>query len=107
MFSIFTGTNTVVFAPIEAGVWSTPSDPPKNGATYGVTDTVCSAILMPFPENHVTPSCTRSHRRMYVPAAFGNARFACTWVSWPAGTSAGSFVRSPSHTTVLPPLVSQ
>ena len=56
----------------------------------------------PLPLNQVTPSCTRSKRRLYVPAFGGDWTWAWSATVWPLRRSAGSLVRSPSQATVVP-----
>ena len=59
---------------------------------------VATAIVL----NQLTPSCTRSNAMRYVPASGGGGTVACSVTLWPGPRSAGSFVRAPSQSTVLP-----
>src|SRR5204863_483002 len=61
----------------------------------------------PWPENQVRPSCTRSSLSVYWPIALGGSTASETVAVPPAGTSAVSFPRLPSHTAVVPSLLIQ
>src|SRR5512141_1626930 len=63
--------------------------------------------VTPLPENHATPSCTRSKRSWYWPPCGGAVTCACSVTDWPGFRSAGSFVRAPSHTTEAPAVLYQ